>query len=175
MAEMKQLVVFAIDEDQYALNLYSVERIVRAVEIARVPDSSPFVLGVINVEGRVIPVLNTRKRLRLPEREIELSDLFIIVRANNRSYALVADEVMPVVEVSEQQLVSSENVLNTDGFVQSVAKMDSGMIMILSEEKTLTSEDGDTITLLSQTINAIDDMNEESTGGGRIAGSLEQS
>jgi purine-binding chemotaxis protein CheW len=133
-------VVFTVDEERYALNLACVERIVRAAEIIHVPDSSSLVLGVINVEGRIIPVVNTRKRLGLPEREIELNDLFLIVKEEGHEFALVADRVMPVMEVTEAQLTVSEKAVSTNGFIESVAKVDSGMIMVLSQEKTLAPE-----------------------------------
>ncbi len=123
------------DEQQYALNLSCVERIVRAVEITPLPDAPEEVLGVINVEGRVIPVLNTRKRLGLPERELELHDLFIIVSENGRTLALVADQVRPVIEIPVQEVVSPDRVLPGTGYVQSVAKVDDGMIVVLTIEK----------------------------------------
>ncbi len=141
MSENNQLVVFTLDEQQYALNLSCVERIVRAVEITPLPDAPEMVLGVINVEGRVIPVLNTRKRLGLRERELELQDLFIIVSENGRTFALVADEVRPVLEVPPQEVVSPERVLPGTGYVQSVAKLAEGMLVVLTIEKTLSFTD----------------------------------
>ncbi len=141
MAENNQLVVFILDEQQYALNLSCVERIVRAVEITPLPDAPEQVLGVINVEGRVIPVLNTRKRLGLPERELELHDLFIIVSENGRTLALVADQVRPVLEIPDQEVVSPDEVLPGTGYVQSVAKMDDGMIVVLTIENALSFSD----------------------------------
>lgn len=141
MAENNQLVVFILDEQQYALNLSCVERIVRAVEVTPLPDAPEEVLGVINVEGRVIPVLNTRKRLGLPERELELHDLFIIVSENGRTLALVADQVRPVLEIPVQEVVSPDRVLPGTGYVQSVAKVDDGMIVVLTIEKALSFSD----------------------------------
>ncbi|MBI5249376.1 MAG: purine-binding chemotaxis protein CheW, partial [Desulfomonile tiedjei] len=126
---------------QYALNLSCVERIVRAVEITPLPDAPDVVLGVINVEGRVIPVLNTRKRLGLPEKELELLDLFIIVSENDRTFALIADQVRPVLEVPAQEVVSPDRVLPGTGYVQSVAKLAEGMLVVLTVERTLSFSD----------------------------------
>ena len=141
MAESKHLVVFTIDEQQFALQLSSVERIVRAVEVTHLPEAPRAVLGVINVEGRVIPVVNSRRRLGLPEREVEPDDLFIIVNENDLSLALVADEVKPVLEIEEQQVVTSEKMLPGAGMVNGVAKVEDGMIVILSIAQTLSAED----------------------------------
>ena len=140
MPENKQLVVFNLDDQQYALNLACVERIVRAVEVTHLPDAPDTILGVINVEGRVIPVVNTRKRLGLAERGIELQDLFLIVQQDGRALALLGDEVKPVLEVSAQQVVASDKVLPGSGYVQGVAKLEEGMVVVLTVDKMLSFE-----------------------------------
>ncbi len=146
MAPSNQLVVFTLDDQSYALTLSCVERIVRAVEITHVPEASENILGVINIEGRVIPVINTRRRLGLPEREIDIQDLFIILHDGSRSLAMVADEVKPVVEIPGQDVVSSGNVLPEARFVQGVAKLDEGMIVILGAERALSSSEYESLS-----------------------------
>jgi len=147
MVQKNQLVVFNLDEQQYALNLAGVERIVRAVEVTPLPDSPESVCGVINVEGRVIPVVNTRRRLGLPERDIELHDLFIIVNENGRSLALVADDVKPVTEMPLNQIVASSALLPGTGYVEGVAKREDGMIVILDVERILPFDQHSTLTV----------------------------
>lgn len=143
MAEPTQVVVFSLDEERYALNLSSVERIVRAVEVTHLPDAPDNIFGVINVEGRVIPVLNTRKRLGLPQREIDLDDLFLIVTDGGYSVAFVGDEVLPVMEIPEDQLVSSDEVLPGGRFVQGMTDTQNGMIIILNAGKSLSYDEHD--------------------------------
>ena len=67
MAGSKQLVVFTVDDQHYALDLVSVERVVRAVEITHLPQAPDTVMGVINFEGKVIPVVNTRDAWACPK------------------------------------------------------------------------------------------------------------
>jgi purine-binding chemotaxis protein CheW len=141
MPESNQLVVFALDGQQYALNLANVERVVRAVEVTHLPDAPEAILGVINFEGRVIPVVNTRKRLGLPERDVEVHDLFIIARGDGRSVAFVGDDVNPVLEMHEDQVIASEKVLPQAGYVEGVAKVDQGMIIILAVSKVLSLDE----------------------------------
>jgi purine-binding chemotaxis protein CheW len=141
MPESSQLVVFTLDDQQYALELANVERVVRAVEITHLPDAPDSILGVINFEGRVIPVVNTRKRLGLAERDLELHDLFIIARDHGRSVAFVGDEVKPVLEMQVDQVISAEKVLPRAGYVEGVAKVDQGMILILAVSKVLSLEE----------------------------------
>jgi purine-binding chemotaxis protein CheW len=137
MAETNQLVVFSLDDHNYALPLQGVERIVRAVEITHLPEGQGAILGVINVEGRVIPVINTRRRLGLPERDLEPQDLFIILTKDGHSAALVVDDVKPVQEIPREEVVESQEVLPSRAYsaVEGVAKVSDGMIVILTPDK----------------------------------------
>ena len=78
--DMSQCVVFTLDERFYAIRLSAVSRVVRAVEITPLPKAPPIVIGVINLGGRIIPVVNIRRRFRLPERELELTDQLIVAQ-----------------------------------------------------------------------------------------------
>ena len=75
-----QIVVFTLRDRRHGLPLSAVERIVRVVEVTSLPKAPDIVLGVVNVQGRVIPVINVRRRFRLPEREIALTDHMLIAR-----------------------------------------------------------------------------------------------
>jgi len=141
MSGYTQIVAFWIDDERFAVTLPRVERIVRAVEIAHLPDAPEIVYGVINVEGRIVPVVNTRKRLGMHERDIELDDLFVIVSGDGRSLALVADEVLPVLEIPDKLLFSSDEVLPGRRFVQGIADMENGMIMVLDIDRVLSNEE----------------------------------
>ncbi|MGH9857936.1 MAG: chemotaxis protein CheW, partial [Acidobacteriota bacterium] len=96
-----QAVVFLLNEQRYALKLSVVGRIVRAVEVTGLPKAPEIVLGVIRIEGRIIPVMNMRKRLHLPEKEIDLSDQFLIAQTARRIVALEVDAVLGVVDYDE--------------------------------------------------------------------------
>jgi purine-binding chemotaxis protein CheW len=68
------LILFSLDERRFALPLRSVERVVRAVDITPLPDAPQMVLGVIDVQGEIVSVINLRRRCRMPERELQLTD-----------------------------------------------------------------------------------------------------
>jgi purine-binding chemotaxis protein CheW len=152
MTGKNHIVAFTLDDQQYGLNLSFVERIVRAVEITPLPDAPSEILGVIDVEGRIMPVVNTRKWLGLPERDIGLQDVFVIVSANGHSAALVADEVKPVVEVPVDRIVDSQEIVGSSGSVGGVAKSDDGLIMVLTNGKAFPGEAlGKLVSVLSAT------------------------
>jgi purine-binding chemotaxis protein CheW len=136
-----QLVVFALDEQRYALHLSAVERIVRVAEVTPLPKAPEIVLGVINVQGQIIPVADIRRRFRLPEREIDLSDQLIIAKTSKRTVALVVDEVTGVIERLQQDVIPTENVLPGLEYVEGIAKLEEGMVLIHDIDKFLSLEE----------------------------------
>lgn len=136
-----QLVVFTLDDLRYGLPLSAVDRIVRAVEVTPLPKAPDIVLGVVNVQGRVIPVINVRRRFRLPERETALTDQMVIARTTRRPVALMVDAVTGVLEYSEQEAVAAQDVLPELQYVDGVVKLDDGLILIHNLDKFLSLEE----------------------------------
>jgi purine-binding chemotaxis protein CheW len=134
-------VVFVLDGQRYALHLSAVERIIRAVEVTPLPKAAEIVLGIINMQGRIIPVVNIRRRFRLPEREIDLSDQLIIANTIKRSVALVVDEVRGVIEQAQEEVVPAEAVLPGAKYVEGVVKLEDGMILIHDLNRFLSLEE----------------------------------
>jgi purine-binding chemotaxis protein CheW len=119
-------VLFTVSNHKFALPLDCVERVVRAVEVTPLPDMPETVAGVINVHGRLVPVVDMRRRLQpspylqalpaapgrsLPERslpELELSDQLIIARSGDDMVAIVANSVEGVATYNSNDIVISE-------------------------------------------------------------------
>jgi purine-binding chemotaxis protein CheW len=125
-----RLVVFELEDQRYGLPLDAVERVVRIVEITPLPKAPDVVLGVVNVQGRVIAVANVRRRFRLSEREPRLSDQLIIARTRGRPVALVVDAVGGVVEYSEGQAAAAQVIVPGTDYIAGVVKRADGMVLI---------------------------------------------
>ena len=141
MKQSNQCVVFTLDGQRYALYLSDVERIIRVVEITPLPKAPEIVLGIVNVGGQIIPVVNIRKRFRLPERELNLSDVLIIAQTGRRTVALVADTASGVIEGSEQDVTAAKEILPRMEYVKGVVKLKDGMILINDLESFLSLEE----------------------------------
>src|ERR1700676_2802779 len=111
MSELPQLVVFRLDERRYALPLAVVERVVRAVDVTPLPKAPPMVLGVIDVHGRVLPVLNLRRRFLMSDRQVGPADWFVIAHAARHTVVLVVDESVGVVERPQTEIVLSTQIV----------------------------------------------------------------
>ena len=139
------LLAFFLDDQQFGLHLPAVQRVVRAVEITPLPKGPEIVLGVMNVQGRIIPVVNVRKRFRLPEEEMNLNDQLIIADTSKRTVALLVNEVGGVLEYPAQEVTTADKIVPGLEYVEGVVKLEDGMILIhnldtflsLEEEKVL--------------------------------------
>ena len=147
MPQMNHYVAFTLDEQSYCLDLSGVARVVHAADIAALPRAPQIVMGILNLNGEIIPVVNIRKRFRLPEKEIALSDELIIARTAKRTVAILAESVTRVIESQAERIVAPEEVLPNTDYVAGIIKLPDGMVLIhdldtflsLEEEKSLDS------------------------------------
>ena len=130
MAQDRRMVVVAVDGQRYALPLAVVVRVVRAIEVTPLPDCPPAVLGVINVQGSVIPLYSLRRRFGKADREIQLEDQLVIVRSGSRTVALLVDEVRGVVECEPRRIVPVEQVEPHEDFIRAVVKLDDALALV---------------------------------------------
>jgi purine-binding chemotaxis protein CheW len=124
------LLVFTLSEQRCALALSDVERIVRVVEITPLPKAPEIVMGLINVRGRAIPVLNIRTLFNLPEAGIALSDQMIIARTSRRTVAILVDNAVGVVDCGQEDITAAEELFPGIGYLKGVVKLRDGIAYI---------------------------------------------
>jgi purine-binding chemotaxis protein CheW len=140
-----QLVGFFLDNQNYALNLAAVEHIAHVVEVAPLPKAPEIVSGIINCAGRIIPVVNIRRRFRLPDKEPGLYDHLVIAQTSKREIAFIADEVSGIMECPEEEVITAESIVPGLAYLAGVVKLKDGLTLIhdleqffsLEEEKSL--------------------------------------
>jgi purine-binding chemotaxis protein CheW len=145
MKKFISLVVFRIDRQRYAIELDVVERIIRAVEVTPLPHAPSIVIGVIDMEGHVLPVLNLRRRFRLAERAITPSDQFLIARTAARTVALVVDITEGVIDVAGAGIVDANQVVPGVGQIRGVVHREDGLVLIHDLEAFLSLEEGEAL------------------------------
>ena len=91
MNRITEVLVFTLDDQQFALPLEVVERVIRAVAVTPLPSAPESILGIINMQGRILCVLNLRQRCRRPAREVDPDDWFILVHTPSRTVVLPVD------------------------------------------------------------------------------------
>lgn len=141
MNGLAQLLVFCLDDRRFALPLAVVERVIRAVDVTPLPNAPAIVLGAINVHGRVLPVLNVRRRFALPERDVTPADWFLLAHTGRQRVALVVDESEGVLERPHADVVSSTEVAAGLEPFPGVIKLDDGLVLIHDLERFLSIDE----------------------------------
>jgi purine-binding chemotaxis protein CheW len=140
-----QIVVFTLDEQLFALILMVVVKVIHAIEIRHLPKAPEIITGIINVRGRIIPVVDIRKRFGMISREIDINDRLIITDTGKREVAILVDSVTGIIDLEPIQLDLAKNAAPFAEHFSGVAKTEDGLILIydlagflnLDEEKNL--------------------------------------
>jgi purine-binding chemotaxis protein CheW len=139
------LVVFTLAQQRYALPLSAVDRVVRMVAITPLPHAPDIVLGVVNFQGKIIPVINVRRRFGLPEQEIALSDQLVMAHTARRAVALLVDAVQDVCACAAQNQIEAKHILPGLEYVTGAVKLTDGLILIHDLDTFLSLEEEDTL------------------------------
>jgi len=125
MVSEEQFVIFHLQEEEYAVTIQSVKEIIRPSKIVRVPKAPSYVEGVINIRGNILPVINLRLKLNLPDRESDDRSRIVVVDMNGVSTGLVVDAVREVRKISADQIAPVPVILKAHldtGYLQGVVK-----------------------------------------------------
>lgn len=139
-----QYIVIKVGEESYGINISYVENISRMVHITRVPKVAPYLKGVINLRGEVVPVMSLRLKMGLSDAEYTKATRIIILKLEQHgTLGIIVDEVKEVVTLDEEQVekVSSETAADHGNFVQSVGKCADGLISLLDLNVVATEKE----------------------------------
>jgi len=143
MAKYLQLVVFSVGKELYGVGIEAVHEIVRVPDVTQVPDAPEFFEGVINLRGRIIPVIDLRKRLRLAHVERTKSARVLITENSGRIVGLVVDSVAEVLKLQPEAVEEPPQMVSSVGveYITGVAKVKDRLVILLNVEKVLSVED----------------------------------
>lgn len=128
------LLVFRLEGREHALPVEDVVEVLRMVAATPLPEAPPWVDGVINVRGRVIPLVDLRRRLGAPRREPDVSTPIIVVQAAETATGLVVDEVVELLVLGSEALASPAPVTASSA-VAGVAREGDRLILVLDRER----------------------------------------
>jgi purine-binding chemotaxis protein CheW len=138
---LNQLVAFVLGEQQYALPLTTVRRVVRMVEVTPLPKAPEVVLGVIDFQGKIIPVVSVRRRFGLAESESSLSDQLIVADAGTRSVALVVNSVIGVLELTAEEVTEAEKIVPGAQYVEGMTRLEGGILFVHDLDRFLSQKE----------------------------------
>lgn len=145
--ELLQLVSFKIGSEEFGVDILKVQEINRVAEVTRIPNTPHYVEGVINLRGKVIPIVDLRTRLGLDRKERDKNTRIIVVELNGSIVGFVVDEVSEVLRISKQVTEPPPSIVgNIDSeFITAVGKLDDRMLILLDLDKLLTHTEQNTL------------------------------
>lgn len=135
------LVVFALDGQRYALPMACVRRVLRAVAVTPLVTAPAIVLGVVNLGGEVVPVIDMRRRCGHPAREVQLSNHLIVASTARRAVALLVDEALGVIAPPPGDIAAAGEILPDLGLLAGAIKLEDGLVLITDLGRLLSLDE----------------------------------
>ena len=134
-----QLLTFKLDDQEYALDIANVVQVVRMVALTRPPKAPEYVEGMFNLRGKVIPVIDVRRRYGLPAKPYDLDTQLLIATTNDRTLAIMVDEVSEVLTLSMDSIEPPEAIGPELAYLSAVGKVDDRLILILDPDTLMAN------------------------------------
>jgi purine-binding chemotaxis protein CheW len=145
-----QYVTFKLEGETYGINVMQVQEVLRHTEIAPVPGAPSYVLGIINLRGNVVTVIDTRKRFGLRPSELNEDTRVIIIESDKQVLGILVDSVAEVVYLRASEIETAPNVGNDDNnkYIQGVCNRDGELLILVELEKMLTEDEWEEVSEL---------------------------
>lgn len=141
--DILQLVSFVIENEEFGVDILKVQEIIRPIEITRVPNAPTFVEGVINLRGRIVPVVDLRTRFGLPQREKDKDTRIVVVELQDKVVGFMMDAVKEVIRVDKDVIEPPPDLaIGIDAhYIRGVAKLEDRLLILLDLEEVLSEEE----------------------------------
>lgn len=141
--QVQRWVTFELDNETYCISVSDVREVLRFTEIAPVPGSPNYVVGIINLRGNVVTVIDTRKRFGLAPKEVDDSTRIVIIDIDGQEVGILVDSVAEVVDLRMSSIEAAPNVGNeeTSRYIQGVTSRDGQLLIIVDLNKMLSEEE----------------------------------
>ncbi len=138
-----QWVTFHLDDEKYGIKVMQVQEVLRMTEIAPVPGAPHYVLGIINLRGNVVTVIDTRRRFGLPDVEPDDETRIVIIEADENVVGILVDSVAEVVDLKMSEIETAPSVGNDESskYIQGVSSRGDELLILVDVNKLLTDEE----------------------------------
>jgi len=138
-----QIVVFELSSEYFGVEIAKVESIIKMQPITQMPHVPAFVEGVTNLRGKVLPVIDLRKRFGLPSQEADKHSRIIVVSVEQTEVGMIVDGVSEVLAVPEGAVEATPAITSSmdSTFITGIAKLDNRLVILLDLNRILSSEE----------------------------------
>ena len=138
-----QIVCFKIGKEEYGLDILKVQEILKLPKVTRLPKSAEYIMGVIDLRGKVIPIIDLAKRFRIDEGRESLVRRAIVVDIRNKKVGLGIDSVSHVIKVDQKDIEPPPPIVKgiSGRYITGIAKLQEGFVIVLDIEQIFSSEE----------------------------------
>ncbi len=143
--DVLQWVTFKLDSETYGINVMQVQEVLRYSEIAPVPGAPEYVIGIINLRGNVVTVIDTRSRFGLSSAEITDNTRVVIIESEKQVIGILVDSVTEVVYLKNSEIDLAPNVGNDESakYIQGVSNRDDNLLILVDLNRLLSDDEWD--------------------------------
>lgn len=144
--QMFRWVTFRLAEETYGINVMQVQEVLRMTDVAPVPGAPHYVMGIINLRGNVVTVLDTRKLLDLSAGDITDSSRIMIIESGKVTVGLLVDSVAEVVNIASSDIDPPPSVGNEEGsrYIQGIYSSEQQILILIDLDKLIAEDQRDT-------------------------------
>ena len=131
--EENQYVIFKLDNEEYGIDIMNVQEIIRPPKVTSLPCAPPHVLGIINLRGVIIPIIDLKQRLGLESSEDTDETRVIVVKVENHPYGIIVNSVQEVLRLNSEQIERGDNVYHKidQSFISGIARLEDRLVILL--------------------------------------------
>lgn len=146
----RKMIVFQLQDEEYAVPVNQIGSIERQQPITRVPQTLPYVKGVINLRGVVIPIIDLRLRFGMKETAFDANKRIIIAQMNEMEVGLIVDAANDVIDIPQELIEPAPEVIGTVNadYIEGVAKVDNRLLILLDLLKVLSAQEIDELNVV---------------------------
>ncbi|MBI3579895.1 MAG: chemotaxis protein CheW [Ignavibacteriales bacterium] len=141
--ELLQLVSFTIGEEEFGVDILKVQEINRMVEVTRVPNAPEYVDGVINLRGKVLPIIDLRRRFGMQRKEHDKNTRIVVVELGGKVIGFVVDAVSEVLRIPRSVTEAPPSIVGgvNAEYITAVGKLEDRLLILLDLERVLVEEE----------------------------------
>ena len=134
-----EALIFELEDIRFGIWAADIRQVLRAVAISTQPDAPPWIEGIIDIHGRIVPVVDLRQLLRLPAKELGITDHLLVVAKRERQIAIRVDRALDVIPLDVETIEQTDVKLAGAEFKGNIAKTAFGLIHILEIDDLMSA------------------------------------
>ncbi|MCS7202876.1 MAG: protein phosphatase CheZ [Thermodesulfovibrio sp.] len=136
---MRQYIGFILEQNEYTIPILKVQEIINLPQITKMPNAPYYIEGITNLRGRIIPIVNLKKVLGIPEEK--LGNKVIVISSGKITFGAVVDEITGVINIDERMIETTQEIIERNTQIEGVARLNDRVLILLDPKKMIPSED----------------------------------